>query len=611
MDTITIDMETYYDQAYSLSKLQTDAYVDDPRFEAIGAAIGKEDGAMQWFTGRELPHVFSLIPWDNVAVRAHHAQFDGMILAARYGVRPAQWKDTLAQGRMLYPHLRSHSLANMAKAMSLPAKGDYVAKAMGKRLDDFTPDELRAYGEYCLLDAALCRTMGQLMDQRTPPLHEYLIDMTVRMFTEPALVGDVVLMEQLYNDELVRKAQLMSGALVGKDVIMSAAKFAAALEELGVAPPRKISARTGKETWAFAKTDRAFTDLQEHEDSRVQALVAARLGGKSTIAETRAHRFWKKSERGPLRVYLGFWGAKTTGRYSGGNLENWQNLPARGPAAGIRRAIGAPAGYKVVVGDSSNIELRTVMMLAGQTDVLDKIRAGVDLYCDFASRLFGRPITKADKAERQLGKVAMLSLQYGAGAARFQEMVRIESTKNPDVKPITLDRAQEVVTLYRAVHNRVVALWRHCNDVVLPAIARREFGLAVDVNGLFITQNDGFGRPGEPGVMYHDLQYDAKAMEWSYQMGKERVRIFGPKVVENLSQHAAMLVVMWQTARINRRYPVKLSVHDEAGTVVRDEDAAAAEAYTLECLSKAPPWCADLLPVMGETGVGQTYADAK
>jgi hypothetical protein len=290
---------------------------------------------------------------------------------------------------------------------------------------------------------------------------------------------------------------------------------------------------------------------------------------------------------------------------------NWQNLPARGPAAGLREAIEAPEGYVLVVGDSSNIELRTVMLLAGQDDVLEKIRKGVDLYCDFASRLFGRPITKTDKPERQLGKVAMLSLQYGAGAARFQEMVRQESRKNPDLKEITLDRAQEIVALYRTIHHKVVDLWNHCQRMVLPAIARGSFGDAVDVNGMFITQNEGFGRPGEPGVVYHDLTFDAKANEWSYTMGKERVRIFGPKVVENLSQHAAMLVVMWQTARINRRYPVKLSVHDEAVCVVPQADAEACKAYMLECLTLAPEWCRKWLPVAGEVGIGRNYAAAK
>jgi hypothetical protein len=189
-----------------------------------------------------------------------------------------------------------------------------------------------------------------------------LIDMTVRMFTEPALVGDQAKMQQLYDDEITRKAELLAKAETNRDIIMSNDKFAEALLALGVTPPKKQSkANPEKETYAFAKSDKAFTDLLESDDADVQALVAARLGVKTTIAETRALKFLETAKRGPLPVYLNFWGAKTTGRYSGGNSINWQNIPARGPSAGLRDALLAPPGYTVLVGDSSNIELRTVI----------------------------------------------------------------------------------------------------------------------------------------------------------------------------------------------------------------------------------------------------------
>jgi DNA polymerase len=423
------------------------------------------------------------------------------------------------------------------------------------------------------------------------------------------LVGDEAKMKQLYDDEVVRKEQLLKTAVTDRETIMSNDKFAARLLELGVTPPMKQSkANPDKETYAFAKSDKAFTDLLESDDADVQALVAARLGVKTTIAETRALKFLETAKRGPLPVYLNFWGAKTTGRYSGGNSINWQNIPARGPSAGLRDALRAPDGYTVLVGDSSNIELRTVMALAGQDDVTEKLRNGVDLYCDFASKLFGREITKKDKAERFLGKTAMLGLQYGAGAARFQEMVRLAKRSDPGVELIDIDRAFKIVDLYRSVHYKVVELWKRCDKVILPDIANGCTMTNVDVNGWFVTQWDGFGRPGEPGVMYNELSHDGK--DWTYTMGRQRINLHGAKVVENLSQHAAMQIVMWQTARINQRYPVKLSVHDEAVCVVRNEELDEARAYMEECLSLTPKWCRSI-PVSCETGVGPSYGDAK
>lgn len=743
MDILTVDTETYYDSDFSLSKMQTDAYILDPRFEVIGVCVAKNDEDPQWYTGTRDEITWWLVgnyDWASSAVRCHKTLFDGFILTQYFGIKPRLWMDTLAQGRMLLPYLTSHSLANLAKHFGFPDKGTEVIKAMGKRRADFNPMELKEYGDYCRHDTWLCRELGRKMDPFTPALEMQLIDMTVRMFTEPKLVGDKAEMIRLYDAEVKRKEELLALATTDRETIMSNDKFAAKLEELGVAPPKKISPTTGKETYAFAKSDKEFTDLLEHDDSEVQALVAARIGVKTTIAETRALKFCEMTARGPLPVYLNFWGAKTTGRYSGGNfclagdtvitvlrdgelldiqllaLEpddlvwdgqefvahgglvfqgerevihydgitgtpdhkvyvegrdepvelavaareglvlqtggdhrglgrpaadlllgavpvydivncgprnrfvangrvvsncNWQNMPARGPSAGLRKALLAPPGHKVIVGDSSNIELRTVMALAGQWDVVEKLRNGVDLYCDFASKLFGRDITKADKAERQLGKVAMLSLQYGAGAVRFQEMVRIASRNDPNLKPIDQNRAYQIVDLYRSVHDKVVELWERCMYVVLPDIANGCSLINVDVNGWFITQNDGFGRPGEPGVMYNDLKYEARNKEWTYRMGKQRVRIFGPKVVENLSQHAAMRIVMWQTARINAKYPVKLSVHDEAVTVVRDQDVAAAREYMEECLAMAPKWCRGFIPVACETGVGESYGQAK
>ena len=613
METITLDFETYYDREFSLSKMRTEEYIRDERFETIMVGIKKGDERCTIMgTEDEIKEQLQdFCDWSQYAVRAHNNHFDGFILAQRYGIKPALWKCTLAQGRMLYPHLRSHSLANLAKYFGLQEKGSAVHNMLGKRLLDMTTQELTDYVEYCHGDIDICEKLGEIFDPLTPPLEMYLIDMTIRMFTEPMFVGDSDLIKDLLFREIERKRELMEQAELERDVLMSSDKFAERLRDLGVEPPTKISPRTEKRTYAFAKTDKNFVALLEHDDERVAAVVAARLGAKTTIAETRTQRFLDMSREGPLPVYLNFWGAKTTGRYSGGNKVNWQNLPARGISAGLRKAIKAPPGHMVLVGDSSNIELRTVMALAGQQDAVDKIRTGVDLYCDFASRLFSRTITKADKAERFLGKTAMLGLQYGAGAERFQEMVRIASVGQDGIKPITLDFAHEVVYLYRQVHDKVVELWNRCDQILLPEMANKGDFLNVDVHGMFITQGSGFGRPGEPGVYYHNLKHEGFQTGWTYEAGGGRVKIYGAKMVENLCQHAAMKIVMWQTARINRKYPVKLSVHDEAVCVPRLDELDEAKAYMIECLNLTPQWCRGIIPVACEVEVGESYGDAK
>jgi len=321
MDIITLDFETYYDKDFSLRKMQTDAYIADPRFEVLMVGICTNDGPVTIIEGTEVEIAAQLVgyDWKNSAVRCHNTLFDGFILAHVYGIKPKLWMDTLSQGRMIYPWLRSHSLANMAKHHELPDKGTAVTNATGKRRRDFTTTQWAEYKEYCAHDVALCRAMGVVMDKRTMPIQFAEIDMTIRMFTEPKLIGDVGMMEKLYADEVRRKEELLAKAAVDKSIIMSGDKLAEALLALGVVAPTKVSPRTGKTAYAFAKTDKGFQALLEHPDPDVQALVAARLGVKSTIAETRAKRFLEMSKRGKLSVYLNFWGAKTTGRYSGGD----------------------------------------------------------------------------------------------------------------------------------------------------------------------------------------------------------------------------------------------------------------------------------------------------
>ena len=608
-DFATIDYETYYDREFSLSKLTTDEYVLSDQFEVVGVSVKPNlDSEPLWFSGtfeETKEWLTNVIDWPNTAVCAHNAHFDGFITTQLFGLKPYMWLDTVPMSKMAFPWLARHGLAKVAEHMGLGQKGTEVQMAMGIRREKFTKDGLARYGEYCCNDVALCALICKELLEQIPPLELYLVDMTTRMFTEPKLVGDTNRLMRYHNSVIDSKDELLDKAKISRDDLMSNVKFAEALRNLGVAPPMKISPRTGNETFAFAKSDKEFTDLLNHPDDEVQTLVSARLGVKSTINETRALRLMEASTRGKLAVHLNHWGAKTTGRLSGGNKMNWQNIPARGQGAEIRKCVGAPAGETIVVGDSSNIELRVVMALAGQTDVVEKIRSGVDLYCDFASELYSRTITKDDKVERMVGKVAMLSLQYGAGHARFKEMVRVMAGQE-----ISEEEAQRIVWLYRSKHHAVVNLWRHCNDVILPAIKEQNVMTPVDVNGWFITTHKGFSLPSSVGVVYDGLWRDASG-EWSYNSSGKWTKIYGGKVVENLCQHAARHIVMWQTARINRRFPVALSVHDEAVCSVKNEQVDECVDYMTECLRMAPTWCSGAIPLDCEVERGSSYGDAK
>lgn len=553
MKQLTVDFETYYDKDYSLSKMTTDGYVRSPRFETMGVSVAEGDNPPVWFSGteKETADWLDQYDWENSAVLCHNTLFDGFILAQRFRVRPKLWMDTLGMARRFLPWLPSHSLAALAKHFALPAKGTEVLNMMGRSRQSMTLDDERRYGEYCNHDVELTYAIGQKFIPRMDGLELRLLDMTVRMFTEPQFVGDRDILKVLHASELRRKEELIEMYGGDKKTLMSNPKMAEALIALGVTPPMKVSLRTGKEALAFAKSDKEFTALLEHDDERVQALVSARLGVKTTIAETRALRFLQMTDHGDMPVALGYWGAKTTGRHSGTNKCNFQNLSARGPSAGIRTAIKAPPGCVVIAGDSSNIELRVMMVGAGQTEVVEKIRDGIDLYCDFASAVFGRKVTKANKMERMLGKIAMLSLQYGAGWAKFKEMVRIESSNEIILSDA---EAEKVVNLYRHIHYRVIDMHNRVTDVLLPDMANGGSLIPVDELAWCLTSNNGFGIAAAQGVVYHDLRQTPgerngrKELQWTYQAGRKRVKVYGGKCVDG--DTLVLTEVGWKPLRL-------------------------------------------------------------
>ena len=103
-------------------------------------------------------------------------------------------------------------------------------------------------------------------------------------------------------------------------------------------------------------SDLGLKELAEHPDERVQAIVAARLGTKSTLEETRTERFIAISKRGRMPVPLRYYAAHT-GRWGGDDKLNLQNLPRKSL---LKEAIVAPDGYVLIDADSSQIEARTV-----------------------------------------------------------------------------------------------------------------------------------------------------------------------------------------------------------------------------------------------------------
>lgn len=387
---------------------------------------------------------------------------------------------------------------------------------------------------------------------------------------------------------------------------MSNQKFADALRTLGVTPPVKISPLTGKETYAFAKNDEAFLRLTEHPDWCVQGLIAARLGLKSTLEETRTQRFLEIAKRGPLPVPLRYYAAHT-GRFGGDDKINMQNLPSRGGNAGkIKKGIIAPSGYSIIDADSSQIEARVLAWLSGQDDLLEAFAEDKDVYKKMASAIYNKPEDDVSKPERFMGKTAVLGCGYGMGAIKFQAQLKTYGVE------VSLDEARRIVEVYRQTNYAVTALWRQA-QMALVSISRWDDGkVPLGRDGVLevATLHSAIRLPNGLYLRYDDLKFTEgeKGPEFSYRTRKGRTRIYGGKVIENVCQALARCLIAEQMLKVAKRYKVVLTVHDAVACIAPDDEVAQAQAYMEECMRWTPEW-AHGLPVNCESGVGKSYGD--
>ena len=607
MNLVTVDFETYYDRDFSLSKLTTEEYVRSDLFEVIGVAVKVNDGETEWASGTHKQIKQWLqgnFDWERSLVLAHNTLFDGAILSWRFDIKPRAWLDTLCMGRALHGVEVGGSLKALTERYGLGEKGTEVVNALGKRRLSFTDEELARYGDYCINDVELTHKLFNILAKDFPKQELKVIDQTLRMFVDPVLELDGDMLQQHIIGIKQMKEDLLTSSGVDKAELMSNEKFAELLRMFGVEPPMKVSPATGKQAYAFAKTDEEFKALADHDDLRVQTLVAARLGTKSTLEETRTQRFIDISKRGKLPVPIRYYAAHT-GRFGGDDKINMQNLPSRGNNGNkLKKAIIAPEGYTMIDADSAQIEARVLAWLSEQDDLVMAFSEGKDVYKKMASAIYGKPEFEITKDERFVGKTTILGAGYGMGAVKFQAQL-----KNFGVD-VDVDEARRIIDIYRRTNDAVVRLWRQAQNALVnmsrgdPAPLGRKGVLEV------VPKETSIRLPSGLLMRYDDLKFDQneKGIEFHYKTRKGRTRIYGGKVIENVCQAIARCIIAEQMLKIGKRYKVVLTVHDAIAVCVPDAEVVPATQYVEECMRWVPEW-AKGLPVNCESGSGKSYGD--
>jgi DNA polymerase len=651
---IVLDFETAWSKSeYTLSKMTTEEYVRDPRFKAWGLCY-KEVGTDEhpvWVRGDRIGRWKSSIDWSRTAVLAHNAQFDVTILSWEYGIQPAFIFDTLSMARALRGVEVGNSLATLAEAFELPPKGKAVHSTDGM-LESIPFVVEQELADYCKHDTYLCEQIFLRLIEGYPTKELKLIDMTLKMYTRPLLQLDKEMLAQAIEEERTAREGLLARLGMVEATLASNPQFAQALKALGVEPPTKISKTTGEEALALAKNDALFQALLNHENEDVALLCEARLKVKSTSERTRAQRFLDIADRGNLPVPLSYYGA-ATGRWTAakGSAINMQNLK-RGSF--LRKAIMAPEGHVIVVGDLSQIEPRVLAWLSDYDALLDIFRAGGDPYAQFGSQMFSIPGMTKDShpVERQSAKSALLGAGYQLGWASFaaqlltgflgappkrysrEEAKQLgvtgadvqkflswdENLKKMEEIPHTCTdlelavhclAAKAIIDKYRTASWPVVAFWELMGQLIEHSLFKGK-----EYTHKCLTFRKGeIVLPSGMCVRYPDLRPDQDEkgrVQWSYADGKDgkRSKLYAGKVTNNVVQGTARCVMTDGMLRIGKRYPVCGTVHDEALCIAPESEADEAKDYLLACMTVQPSYMPGI-PLAADGGAHRRYGLAK
>jgi DNA polymerase len=646
---LTLDFETYWDsKTYTLSKMTTEEYIRHETFLPFGfcAHIYGSAEPIRWVSRQDIPEFLAGIDWGRTAVLAHNAQFDISILSWVYNIRPCFIFDTLSMARALRGVEVGNSLAKLATDFGLPEKGRAVYSTDGlSELDGHLESEL---AEYCKHDVYLCERIFERLEEGYPKSELRLIDMTLKMYTQPRLILDAEMLSVAIDKEKEQRGRLLEKLEIDEADLASNPKFAKLLTQLGVVPPVKTSKTTGKQALALAKNDALFQALLNGENEDVALLCEARLKVKSTSERTRAQRFLDIAGRGTLPVPLSYYGA-STGRWtaSKGSAINMQNLK-RGSF--LRKAIMAPDGCQLVVGDLSQIEPRVLAWLSDSHSLLDIFKSGADPYARFGADMFGVPgMTKDSHPDlRQSAKSALLGAGYQLGWASFAAqlltgflgappvMYGTKFAKNLGIRsddvlgfigyhknfvrmmeiPHTCSEydlgihcivAKVIIDRYRAVSQPIVAFWNLCQHLIEYSLYG---GKPYEIKCLQFSKG-AIRLPSGMKLLYPDLRPskdDEGRLQWVY--GKDATKLYAGKITNNVTQAVARCVMTDGMLRVQKKYFVAGTVHDELIAVVPDEEVEFAKTWVLAQMTMEPKYLPGI-PLNADGGANRRYGLAK
>ena len=612
---------TYEEYLRGSKVTKTHGLIEAP-FRVHGVGVKIDRGPTEWVSHNDLKYFQEeMFPEGNDhTLLCHNTMFDGAILHWIYDLKAAKYYDTQGMSRALW-NQQPATLKGLSERCfpddKKKRKGNELEVADGIWYLDAEQEELIA--GYCIQDVELTFACFEKMWQMGfPPEELEVMDMTLKMFIDRPFVLDSERVEK-YQRRLQRNRERwyrISGW--PRSTLASNDKFVARLARDRNIKIDKIPSPTDKNPdnmrYPLAKNDLEFLAIQDNNPN-LRAIWKARLAATANSELSRCARVLDHGSiswmnlNGNIAMPLNYYKAHT-GRWGGTNKQNPQNL---GRGSILRRGLKAPEGSVVVVRDLSNIEGRLSAWFCGQSDMLELIASGQDIYNDMATSIYGYPVNRKDPkqtTEGFVGKVASLGLGFGMGANKFHHT--LASGAMGKRVNIGIEKATHVVQTYRRKNFAITQMWKTLQFVIQDMAkehivpytlgpVRVEYRRIVLPNGLALNY---------PGL--REIDHPDAVNEYEYWEGKFWKKIYGGLFLENIIQALARIVMSSAMVRFNRwlgdKGQIALTVHDEVVAIVKKQHADEAFKQLDIELTRTPDWADKKLVLSSSGGIDVCYS---
>jgi hypothetical protein len=579
MENVVIDFETYFDNELTVKRYGNLNYLGSTVVYLV-AVVGN---GWEWAGD---PRNFDWNQLQDTHLWAHNMAFDGAYFLSRELPLPSRQFNCSAN---LAAWLGAPRSLDKATPFLLGPEAEIskeIRTAMkGRRWNALAEAEKAAVTEYALGDARAAHKIVCKYADSWPADEQALSRHTIEMGWTGIAVNTEKLAryKQLTLEIQAAAVPEIPWTVDERGSPASIQQARAHCFKIGLEPPA-----------SFAEKNSNFILWEAQHTSRIPFIAAVSRFRKATTLLRRLEAIERRLQpNGRVAYELRYCGAHTARWSSGSSGLNLQNLRKKDfEGISIRTVFIAGPGKKLIVADLAQIEPRVLSWLAGDTELLNLVRAGYSFY-EAQARHWnwwnGAPRTlKLTEPEiYEAVKRLALGAGYGLGPRRYQAVV----LEQLGVR-ITLEEARRQLNEFRLRNPRVVRYWNRLDSQLQRSVGDGQFRIAL---------------PSGRELVYRELHRRGRDIYATFASpeGYRENKLWGGFLTENAVSAVARDVFAFLLLRLaTAGLRVVLHCHDE---YVLEVDPDVTVQDVCELLRTPPDWATDL-PLDSDGWEGPFYA---